>query len=93
MITVGDTRSTLQLVQVLKGIGSALEDEPVDPIWVLDVAQWEPIGDYLCEFQNDPNSGCDSGSVSWGTSDPFEPKFCTKHFFGSDTGYDFVEVH
>jgi hypothetical protein len=92
MITVGDTTTTLQLVQVLKGVGSALDGEPVDSVWVLDIAQWEPAGDYFCEFQNDPNGDCDSGSVSWGTSDPFEPKFCTKHFFDGNMGYDLVEV-
>jgi hypothetical protein len=90
MITQGATTSTLQLVQVLKGIGSVPSGDPIDPDWVLDVAQWDPTGDYFCEFQSDEQ--CDGGSVSWGTSDPFEPKFCTKHFFDGSTGYDLVEV-
>jgi hypothetical protein len=90
MITIGDTQTSLELVQVIPGLGSAMIKE-YDPTTFLDVAQWEPHG-YFCEFQNEVNGGCDSGSVSWGTSDPYEPKFCTKHFFSGDTGYEFVFV-
>lgn len=90
MITIGDTQSDLQLVQVVPGLGSTIVDDD-DAINVLDVAQWEPHG-YFCEFQNDVNSDCDVGSVSWGTSDPYEPKFCSKHFFSGAMGYEFVSV-
>ena len=37
-LTVGDTTSTQQLVEVLTGIGSAIEGEPIDSVWTLDVA-------------------------------------------------------
>ena len=89
MIGLGDIPSTLKLVQVVDGIGSAVVGED-DPDCVLDIAQWEPTGDYFCEFQD--SGECDSPTVCWGTSDPYEPKFCTKHFFSTDTGYEFVAV-
>ena len=89
MITIGDIPSTLNLVQVVKGIGSVPSGDPIDPVWILDVAQWEPTSEYFCEFQSEGK--CDSATVSWGTSDPYEPKFCTKHFFDGRMGYDFVE--
>ena len=90
MIGPGDTTTTLKLVQAIEGLGSAIVGE-TDADNVLDVAQWEPTGHYFCEFQDDGE--CDSGTVSWGTSDPYEPKFCTKHFFSTGTGYEFVVVH
>jgi hypothetical protein len=89
MITVGDTPSTLTLVQIVSGIGLAVVGEH-DESSVLDVAQWEPL-DYYCEFQDDLDGGCEGRSVSWGTSDPYEPKFCTKHYFSAE-GYEFVSV-
>ena len=89
MIGVGDTQSTLELVQVIDGLGSAVVGED-DADNVLDVAQWEPTGDYICEFRD--GGECDTGTVSWGTSDPYEPKFCSKHFFSVDTGYEFVII-
>jgi len=89
MIGPGDTPSTLKLVQIVDGLGSAVVGEDADDN-ALDVAQWEPTGDYFCEFQD--GGECDSGTVSWGTSDPYEPKFCTKHFFSADTGYEFVAI-
>jgi hypothetical protein len=91
MITVGDEPSTLRLVQVLEGIGLALQGE-TDPIWYLDIAQWEAPegGPYFCELQD--KGECDSSSVSWGTSDPYEPKFCSKHYFDAHSGYEFVEM-
>ena len=80
--------SSGQRVQILDGICSR-------PIWddvvnaTADVAQWEvsPSG-YFCEFQSEGT--CDSGSVSWGTSDPDDPRFCTKHFFDGSIGYELV---
>jgi hypothetical protein len=41
MITFGDKPSTLNLVQVVDGIGSAIIGED-DPDTVFDVAQWAP---------------------------------------------------
>lgn len=90
MITAGDTTSSLKIVQVFKGIESLPSSDPIESEWILDVAQWEPTGAYFCEFEMDGQ--CDSGTVAWGTSDPFEPKFCTKHLFDGNTGYDFVAV-
>jgi hypothetical protein len=87
MITTGDTQSTLRLVQIADGLGSLPEDDQ-DIVDALDVAQWEPTGCYFCEFQHE--GACDSGTVCWGTSDEYEPKFCTKHFFSPHTGYEFV---
>ena len=78
MGTYADKESTLRLVQIVEGLGSAVAGED-DPLAVLDVAQWEPSGAYFCEFQSEGD--CDSGTVCWGTSDPYEPKFCSKHFF------------
>ncbi len=89
MITVGDKKSTLELVQIVAGVGSLPEgDREISD--ALDTAQWEPSGSYFCEFQDE--GACDSGTVCWGTSDEYEPKFCTKHFFMQGTGYEFVEV-
>ena len=51
MITSGDTTSTLELVQVLNGIGSVPSGDAIDPDWVLDVAQWEPTGEYFVSFR------------------------------------------
>jgi hypothetical protein len=89
MISDGQTISTLQLVQIIEGlgsipIGSSNKEE------LLDVAQWEPTANYYCEFQHEGT--CDGRLVSWGTSDPFEPKFCTAHFFSGDIGYEFVQL-
>ena len=88
MIGLGDTPSTLSLVQIIPGLGSIVTGER-DLSNALDVAQWEPKN-YFCEFQHEGD--CDQGSVSWGTSDPYDPKFCTKHFFSGDTGYEFVST-
>jgi hypothetical protein len=63
MITVGDSQSTLRLVQVVDAIGSQPEGEN-DLSDALDIAQWEPSGWYFCEFQDD--GACDSGTVCWG---------------------------
>lgn len=84
----GQPLSTLKLIAVLEGIGSSLEGDLKYEDGVLDIAQWEPTGEYFCEFQDEGN--CDCGTVSWGTSDESEPKFCSKHFFSLDTGYEFV---
>jgi hypothetical protein len=79
-----------QLVQILDGIGSRpIDGEDFDVTLV--VAQWEPqLGRPFCEFESE--GSCDSGSVSWGTSDPYEPRFCTKHFFDGSTGYELVSL-
>jgi hypothetical protein len=55
---------------------------------VLDVAQWKPTGDDFCELHD--GGECDSGTVSWGTSDPYEPKSRRTSFLSTDTGYEFV---
>jgi hypothetical protein len=89
MITGGDTQSTLRLVQIVDGIGCMPELEH-DTADALDVAQWEPSGSYFCEFQDEGD--CDSNAICWGTSDEYEPKFCTKHFFLTDTGYELVQL-
>jgi hypothetical protein len=89
MITVGDTPSTLRLVQIIDGVGSILEGDS-ELSNTLDLAQWEPSGHYFCEFQDDGN--CGSGTVCWGTSDEYEPKFCNKHFFEPHTGYEFIRI-
>ena len=89
MITVGDKKSTLQLVQVVQGIGSVPQGDQ-DISDAFDIAQWEPRGWYFCEFQE--AGVCDSSTVCWGTSDEYEPKFCTKHYFAPATGYEFVDI-
>jgi hypothetical protein len=79
-----------QRVQILYGIGSRPSWDDADNA-TLDVIQWEPgLDGYFCEFE--ATGTCDSGSVSWGTSDPGEPRFCTKHFFDGSTGYELVDL-
>ena len=86
-----DTTTTLKIVQIIESLGLIPTGDPIDPVWILDIAQWQPNGRYFCEFQ--AAGDCDSGTVSWGTSDPYEPKFCSRHFFDQPSGYDFVENH
>jgi hypothetical protein len=51
MIMDGDDPSTieLELVQIVKGLGSIVSEEPMERDKILDVAQWQPSGDYFCE--------------------------------------------
>lgn len=92
MIGTGYT-TQLQLLQTVPGLGVATEGE-TDPVWYLDVAMWYNPGPHFCECENmDDIGGCTRDGTLWGTSDPYEPKFCTRHYFGAAmAGYEWVEL-
>jgi hypothetical protein len=89
MIGTGYT-TRLQLVQVLPDLRVMIIDG--DPEWECwDVAQWHNPGAFFCECRD--RGACDKSEVLWGTSDPYEPKFCTNHFFPAEqTGCEFYTV-
>ena len=92
VVGLDQEHSSLKLVQIVSHVGSCPEGESDDELNIFDVAQWEPTADYFCEFQNDVMEDCDSGTVSWGTSDPSDPKLCTLHYFSDESGYEFIRI-
>jgi hypothetical protein len=79
------------LIQVIEGIGCIVAEGNDAADLVENIAQWRPAADgqTYCELQ--AQGECDPGEVIWGTSSPFEPTFCTRHFFDGSTGYEFVD--